>query len=143
MSRSDDGLRPIAVKMMKGPHWQPIETGSTGSGVPDLNGCWDGVEVWLELKAVRAGIKVKSLTAFQIGWIWKRVKRGGNVWIAVRVHKERSVRIEPTDHIQVYHGSAVNLLAQYGIEARPSMKFPTGDQGGWFHFQQLMFNRTI
>ena len=31
-------------------HWQRIETGMTGSGVPDVNGCAKGKEFWIELK---------------------------------------------------------------------------------------------
>ena len=37
-------------------HLQRIETGMTGSGVPDVNGCYAGVEFWLELKDVPAGM---------------------------------------------------------------------------------------
>ena len=33
-------------------HLQRIETGMTGAGVPDVNGCAKGKEFWVELKEI-------------------------------------------------------------------------------------------
>ena len=36
-------------------HLQRIETGMTGAGVPDVNGCAKGKEFWVELKEIHSG----------------------------------------------------------------------------------------
>jgi len=58
-------------------------------GPPDVNGCCQCVEFWIELKyadepPARDSTKVfgkGGLRDSQIVWIYKRVKHGGRVWI--------------------------------------------------------------
>lgn len=57
-------------------HWQRIESGSTSQGIPDLNGCYQGHEVWLELKAKRG-----VLSKWQINWARQRRDAGGRVFM--------------------------------------------------------------
>lgn len=59
-------------------HWQRIETGRTGSGIPDLNGCYSGVEAWAELK-----VHPSKLSSLQRNWLNARAKAGGNVWVVI------------------------------------------------------------
>ena len=62
------------------------------AGMPDVNFCVDGVEGWVELKHCnaipkRAGTPLfgdEGLRDSQIVWIYKRVKRGGRVWIVAQ-----------------------------------------------------------
>ncbi len=82
MSKVDDGLRPIFRDHLPKFDWQSIETPITGSGVPDSNYCRNGREGWIEYKATK-GYAV-TLEPEQIGWICRRVRHGGRVWIAVR-----------------------------------------------------------
>jgi len=63
-------------------HFQRIETGGTGKGVPDVNYCYEGKEVWIELKSIE-GLK-STLTPFQIAWIYNRYRSGGNTFILMR-----------------------------------------------------------
>jgi hypothetical protein len=50
-------------------HFQRIET-NVGLGVPDVNGCGDGIEFWLELKV--SSNKQSSLSKYQKAWIIRR-----------------------------------------------------------------------
>jgi|TARA_R100001163_G_scaffold16074_1_gene14497 Holliday junction resolvase len=63
-------------------HWQRIETGMTGAGVPDVNGCLNGKEVWIELKYV-VGRKL-GLRPMQISWLASRTRHGGDCYVLAR-----------------------------------------------------------
>ena len=54
----------------------------TGRGIPDSNGCYMGREFWIEFK--RTGGWAVSLRPEQIGWLTRRARAGGGVYIAVR-----------------------------------------------------------
>lgn len=69
------------------PHWQRIESGLTAQGIPDTNGCLEGVEAWVELKSMNRGIQIPKYTPFQVAWQVQRARAGGRVFIAVRVQK--------------------------------------------------------
>lgn len=64
---------------MAGCHWQRVETGGTGQGIPDTNACWQGREFWLELKIVK-GRRI-LLEPEQVGWHVRRALAGGQTWI--------------------------------------------------------------
>lgn len=78
----DGGLRKLFQRHLPAVHWQAIETGGTGLGVPDLNGCDRGVEYWIECKRVH-GWKV-TVRPQQVAWIERRARCGGRVFIAAR-----------------------------------------------------------
>ncbi len=77
-------------KALPNVHFQRIET-NVGLGVPDLNGCIDGIEFWLELK-VRSGTAL-GLSKFQKSWIIRRGKAGGRVFILQKALKERALKL--------------------------------------------------
>lgn len=72
----EKALRKLLIKNMPEVHWQPIESGGVARGIPDLNGCWNGKEIWIELKQGRP-----RLSAFQKNWIRRRASAGGIVWV--------------------------------------------------------------
>ena len=78
-------------------HWQRIETGGTGRGIPDLNGCLHGREVWVELKFIKAGFKV-GLSAMQCGWHLKRAAAGGRTGILVYKQQDNRLYIARGQH---------------------------------------------
>jgi len=78
----DGGLRKLFHKNLPGFHWQAIETGGVGLGVPDSNFCREGVEGWVEFKTTDA-FKVQ-IRPEQVAWIERRARAGGRVFIAVR-----------------------------------------------------------
>jgi len=68
-------------------HLQRIETGMTGAGVPDVNGCAKGKEFWIELKEIHSG-NALTLRPMQISWLAKRASFGGQVFVMARKNDE-------------------------------------------------------
>ena len=68
-------------------HLQRIETGLTGSGVPDVNGCKKGQEFWIELKEIHSGNSL-TLRPMQVSWLAKRAMHGGQVFVLARKNDE-------------------------------------------------------
>lgn len=75
-------------------HWQRIESGATAQGIPDLNGCYQGKEVWIELK-----VESNQLSKWQKNWAKVRRKAGGRVW-AMRQSDPNTVNI--SGHLRTY-----------------------------------------
>lgn len=106
----DDGLRPLFRQHIPHFHWQSVETGGTGRGIPDSNFCappltplGPGYEGWLEYKSTD-GWSV-NLEPEQIGWISARVRAGGRVWIAVRRRHDGGPRKgKAVDELWVFPG---------------------------------------
>ena len=80
----DGGLRPLfRDKLRRGFHWQSIETGGTGRGIPDSNYCEQGWgEGWVEFKLTDAWSV--GIDAEQVGWLKTRLLYGGRTFLAVR-----------------------------------------------------------
>lgn len=76
-------------------HWQSIETGGTGRGIPDLNGCYRGAEVWVELK-VMVGRKV-IIHPEQIAWIERRTRAEGRAFVAIRTPRDELILVPGRD----------------------------------------------
>ena len=68
-------------------HLQRIETGMTGAGVPDVNGCAKGKEFWVELKEIHSG-NALTLRPMQVAWLGKRAAHGGQVFVLARKNAE-------------------------------------------------------
>ena len=82
-------------------HLQRIETGMTGAGVPDVNGCANGKEFWVELKEVHSGNKL-TLRPMQISWLAKRASHGGQVFVMARKN----------DIIKLYHVDSLTRVQE-------------------------------
>lgn len=64
-----------------GVHWTRVEAWSL-PGVPDVNGCLDGVDFWVELKVLttKSDKKFPKWRPHQIAWQTSRTSVGGLVW---------------------------------------------------------------
>lgn len=82
----DGGLRKLLREKLPQVHWQAIETGGVGLGVPDVNGCYRGAEFWVELKQTDGW--AVTLRPHQIGWLLHRARAGGRVFVLVRRARE-------------------------------------------------------
>lgn len=71
-------------------HWQRIESPMT-QGTPDVNGCIQSQEFWLELKIAR-GNKIK-FSNFQCNWAVKRMASGGKVFSLIQHHDNKWIRL--------------------------------------------------
>jgi|TARA_R110001606_G_scaffold187003_1_gene334584 penicillin-binding protein-related factor A (putative recombinase) len=78
-------------------HWQRIETGMTGSGVPDVNGCAKGKEFWIELKEIHSGNSL-TLRPMQVAWLSKRAIYGGQVFVLAR--KNNQIKLFHVDGLE-------------------------------------------
>lgn len=83
----------VKDNMPKEIHSQRIETGGTGKGVPDVNYCHEGKEIWMELKSID-GLK-SELSPFQMAWLFNRSKVGGNCFVLIRKNnsKEKEIKL--------------------------------------------------
>lgn len=114
--KADDGLRPLIRKHVPA-DWQPIEN-SIVPGVPDLNGCRDGSEVWVECKATTTGSL--HFRPLQVPWIHRRSRAGGKVWVVARWRHSGGVRLgSPIDELWVVSGRHVLELAACGLRSLP------------------------
>jgi hypothetical protein len=140
----DDNLWYLIKKHVPGPHWQRIETSMTSAGVPDLNGCTGGSEVWVELKSVRAGLKIKSFTPLQAGWLLKRAGKGGRTWLCVR-HRPADGRLglSKLDRIVLYPGTFSPALREHGIRVVPWLHFKPNHSNGWAEWGDVVFNKPF
>ena len=73
-------------------HWTRIESWA-GSGIPDLHGISDGVDVWVELKVTQS--KQIRLSPFQHSWNFQHTLHGGRSFIMLQALKERLLYIFP------------------------------------------------
>jgi hypothetical protein len=120
---TDGGLRQLFRHHLPIWDWQPIETAAISPGVPDLNGCWEGREVWVEMKQTR-GWAVK-FQPMQPGLITRRVAHGGHVFIAVR-HQSIGA-----DALHIYHGRSVLDLQAQGLRAPGRLLLGIGSPARW------------
>ena len=55
-----------------------VESKITCPGIPDLNLCKDGIDMWLELKVIRKGSTLVHIRPTQYAWFRKRAKKRSN-----------------------------------------------------------------
>ena len=72
------------------PHLIRVES-NTINGIPDINGCWNGKEFWIELKSDKVGYP--KLSKWQISWINKRIKHGGVVIICNETLSQKTFQL--------------------------------------------------
>ena len=77
--------------------WQRVE--SIGSGIPDVNLCVQGLDVWIELKVYTGGRTL--LRKEQVAWGIRRAIHGGNVGVA---------SLHPSGEIHFWKFPDVNVI---------------------------------
>jgi hypothetical protein len=125
----DGGLSKLFQQNLIGWHWQRIETGGTGRGIPDLNGCKSGRDIWLEMKVTEAWNV--GLRPEQIGWALRRVRAGGLVWCAVRQQCDAGRRRDKRDGLWLVPGRYAAELAAEGLKWAESV---AGTGAGVLHW---------
>jgi hypothetical protein len=127
---SDGNLRQIFQKHLPDVHWQGVETWSTGQGVPDMNGCLNGVEFWIENK-LTSGWAVNFETG-QIAWAERRIRAGGRVFLAVRRKAPAGPRKgDAADELWLFHGSYMREVSMEGIKAPRQYRCWEGGPAHW------------
>lgn len=122
----DDGLRPLIRANIPAAQWTTVETGQTSGGVPDLEfALAGGITGWVECKATQAwAVKFRP---GQPGWISRRARLGGLVWIAVR----RRVGRTSDDELWITHGEGVMEVARRGLRAGVPWRRWDGGPRSW------------
>lgn len=130
MTKIDGGLSGEFRKHLPGFHFQSIETGGTGRGIPDTNyacefcagkshstliyGAFVGVEGWIEYKTTDGW--VLGLRPEQVGWIARRARMGCRVWVAVRrQHRGGKRRGAACDELWLVPGRHVIQVQDAGL----------------------------
>lgn len=122
-------------------HWTRIETGDVSEGVPDVNGCLNGVECWVELKATDAW--AVSIRPMQIGWTERRIRSGGRVYMLTRRRHSGGPRKGPAiDELWIHHGRDMRHVLDLGLQRGPPPALQFG--GGpacwdWDAVRRLLF----
>lgn len=112
---ADGNLRSIFKSNLPEAHWVPVETWSTGQGVPDAEFCFPGgVAGWIENK--KTGGWAVGLEPHQVAWHERRARVGGRTFIAVR----RTVPAGPRrgaaeDQLWLFPGSLARRLMEAGL----------------------------
>ena len=120
----DGGLRSIfASNLRRGFHWQAIESGGTNRGIPDANACSGGIEFWVEYKKTNGnGVPLRPE---QVGWIERRVRAGGRVFVAIRLLKNNR------DTLLLFHGKFVRPLYLSGLKVAKPLGEWEGGPSSW------------
>jgi Holliday junction resolvase len=116
----DGELRAVFRHHLPRVGWTTIETAAVEPGVPDLNGCFDGVEFWVEMKQTEGWtVEVK---AAQVAWHKLRQSKGGRTFFAVRRKR--------TD-LYLIHGRHADVLKTEGLKTCPALLHYGGGPSEW------------
>jgi hypothetical protein len=119
----DGELRSIFRKHLPQVGWSTIETGGVEPGVPDANGCYEGVEFWVEHKRTEGwALDVKPS---QVAWHKLRQSKGGRTFFAVRR------RNGGADELYLIHGSYALRLFNEGLQGCPYLVKSDGGPARW------------
>jgi hypothetical protein len=112
---SDGGLRSIFRQKLRAWQWTSIETSFSASGVPDSEFCTPtGVSGWVEFK--KTHIFYVQFQPFQVPWLERRCRMGGNAWIAVR-RLPKAKKYNGADELWLMRGDQAQALDAQGLEA--------------------------
>ena len=128
----DGGLKGIFVANLKHFDFQPIEMFLLAAGVPDLNFCCRGRDRWIELKMTRAN--AVTVRPAQVGWIERRLRHGGRVFVAVRRMRKDA------DDLLLYAGADARHLQVAGLAgAEPLGRWDGGpSRWDWLEIESLL-----
>jgi hypothetical protein len=110
--------------------FQAMELGVVGVGVPDTNFCGDGVDGWVEMKATEA--HAVELEPGQVGWILRRMRHGGRVFVATRRRHDGGPRKgDAVDELWMHEGWDAPILKAEGLLSCPPVLHMEGGPSRW------------
>jgi hypothetical protein len=115
----DGELRKLFRRHLPRVAWSSIETGAVEPGVADMNGCRDGVEVWVEMKKTDGWTVDVKIS--QVAWHKLRQSRGGRTFFAVR----------RGDSLRIFHGRDAESLRAAGLKGTAALLTTDGGPSSW------------
>jgi hypothetical protein len=110
----DGGLRTIFRHQFSTFQWTTVETAGSASGVPDSEFCTpDGIQGWVEYKST--SVFYVQVKPFQVAWLMRRCRMGGNAWIAVR-RTPKAQKFVGEDELWLMSGNQADALFHYGLK---------------------------
>jgi hypothetical protein len=106
-------------------HWSRIESPSSAPGTFDVNGCWAGIEVWIELKTGHSRIRPS-----QRAWGMARHRAGGNLYIVCLTDKR----------IELWSYESAVIKQRYPHKCELSWKTPMTN---WSALRSALFNAAL
>lgn len=125
----DGGLRQEFHTRLRWVHWVAVESGLTGKGIPDSNGCAQGREFWIEYKFDNHW--ACRLLPEQVAWHWRRYRVGGTTFIATRRTSKPGPRTPAADELWLHEGRWVRELKDGGLRGAPALGIWGGGPGCW------------
>lgn len=126
----DAGLRKLFSDHLIGGHWQSIESGSTGKGIPDQEYCFPkNKSGWIEHKQTSAN--AVKIDPEQVGWIERRVRMGGRVFLAVRKRCAAGPRREAADELHLFYGRDIRAVFLQGLNGATAIGRWPGGPAKW------------
>jgi hypothetical protein len=124
----DGDLRTLFRIRFREWQWTSVETAGTASGVPDSEFCTPGgVQGWIEFKLTH--INKVAIRPFQVAWLDRRCRYGGNAWIAIR-RQPNSLRESGVDQLILMNGDQAKALYEIGIDGTKRVEWE-GGLGNW------------
>ena len=113
----DGNLRQLFREHLPEAHWVPVETWSTGQGVPDSEYCFPGgASGWIENKKT-SGWRV-FIEPHQVAWLERRARAGGRCFVAIRRKTETGPRRgKASDELILIRGRDARLLVDGDIKS--------------------------
>jgi hypothetical protein len=120
----DGDLRYLFRKKFDIWQWTSVETAGTATGVPDSEFCTPtGNQGWVEFKQTR--IFSVIIKPFQVSWLMRRCRYGGNAWIAIR-RMPTAAKFIGHDELWLMKGDQAEALYELGLHGTQSVVWNGG-----------------
>jgi hypothetical protein len=109
MSPEQQLQRTLWNTFLRDSHNQRIEN-MTGSGVPDITSCQDGLEVWIETKVEDPYVLLRP---FQWAWMRSRWEKGGRVLVlaATKDLQFANIHIPPEMRVEARNSGHLRVVS--------------------------------
>ncbi len=128
---TDGNLVKIFQTNLPEGHWQPVQTWSTGQGVPDAEVCFPpGRQCWIEMKKTSGW--VVTFETGQVAWLERRVRAGGRAFVAVRRQTIAGPRRGAAcDELWLFKGEQARHVSIDGLKGPRPIYFGEGGPARW------------
>jgi hypothetical protein len=143
---SDGQLRVLFREHLKNAHITSIETWTSEPGIPDMNICIDGNEVWVENKVIDSGWSPKMKTE-QVAWAEQHMRYGGKVFLCVRKRTYGTPKRAPIDLLYIFHGRHMRKIHEEYQGMRHTIPVFLDDGGpahwNWDEVRTVLLGGTV